>query len=77
MPVSKKDLESQIKLSFPDADIALEDTVGDQNHYSLFITSAQFKDKNQLQRHRMVNEALKDMLKQDLHAISIKAEVKN
>ena len=42
-------------------------------HYQLHIVSAQFADKPTLTRHRMIYSALGDMMKQDIHALSISA----
>jgi len=81
MPVSKKELSSVLLSAFPDCvpdvDILIEDTVGDQNHYSVFVASCKFKDTSPLARHKMVNNALKDLLAERLHAVSIKTKVKD
>lgn len=42
-------------------------------HYTLHIVSAQFAGKPTLARHRMIYSALGEMMKQDIHALNIKA----
>lgn len=81
MAVSEKDLMDALLSAFPDVnpeeDIELYDTVGDNNHYSLKIRSERFSGKNRVQSHQIVYDALKEMLKRDLHAIQINTEAKN
>ena len=42
-------------------------------HFHVVICSAQFAGKSMLQRHRLVYEAVADLLKSDIHALSIEA----
>jgi BolA family transcriptional regulator, general stress-responsive regulator len=42
-------------------------------HYVLRIASAQFIGKNTIVRHRMIYLALGDMMKQEIHALTIQA----
>ncbi len=42
-------------------------------HFNVTIASAAFIDQGPLQRHRLVHDALRDLLKTDIHALSIKA----
>ncbi len=44
-----------------------------RGHYALRIRSAMFAGKNPIQRHRIVYEALGEMMQTDIHALSIKA----
>ncbi len=45
----------------------------DGGHFSVQIVSPAFIGKTLLQRHRLVNAALADLLRQDIHALSITA----
>lgn len=72
MPIAKEAIDNLIMKAFPDAQIAITDLVGDQNHYELKILSSSFEGKSKIQQHRMVNEALKGYIGGDLHALSIK-----
>ena len=42
-------------------------------HFYLTVTSVQFENKSRIQRHQLVYKALGDMMKKDIHALSIKA----
>lgn len=43
-------------------------------HFNVLVVSEAFAGKLPLQRHRMVYEALGDMMQSDIHALSIKAQ---
>lgn len=42
-------------------------------HFEVHIVAEAFADKSLLQKHRMVYDALGDMMQKDIHALSIKA----
>ncbi|MBZ4194059.1 MAG: BolA family transcriptional regulator [Candidatus Contendobacter sp.] len=42
-------------------------------HFSVQIVSSAFIGKTLLQRHRLVNAALADLMRQEIHALSITA----
>ncbi len=42
-------------------------------HFEVHIVADAFADKSLLQKHRMVYDALGDMMQKDIHALSIKA----
>jgi BolA protein len=42
-------------------------------HFTLKIVSSQFSQKSQIMRHRLVYQALFDLIPQQIHAISILA----
>jgi BolA family transcriptional regulator, general stress-responsive regulator len=46
-------------------------------HYVLRIASEQFIGKNTIARHRMIYLALGDMMKQEIHALTIQALAPN
>ena len=46
---------------------------GGGGHYVLRIASAQFIGKNTIVRHRMIYLALGDMMKHEIHALTIQA----
>jgi BolA protein len=43
-------------------------------HYVLNIVSAQFAGKNTVARHRMIYLALAEMMKSEIHALTIQAQ---
>jgi BolA protein len=42
-------------------------------HFIVQITSAAFRDKSLIQRHRLVYDAIGDMMQRDIHALGIEA----
>lgn len=44
---------------------------GSESHFKAIIVSNDFADKKLLERHRMVNEILKQELKQNIHALAL------
>lgn len=44
-------------------------------HFNVTIASSLFAGKTPLQRHRLVYQALGEMMDQEIHALSIKASV--
>ena len=42
-------------------------------HYYLTIISAGFTNKSRIQRHQLIYKSLGDMMKKDIHALSIRA----
>ena len=71
MPLIKNELEEMIKEAFPDAIIVLEDSQGDNNHYSARICSKAFNGKTKIEQHKMVYKALKGKMGNELHALQL------
>jgi stress-induced morphogen len=65
------EIEKLIKAALPDASVAIEDLVGDGDHYKATVISAAFKGKTRVQQHQMVNAALKSVLGGALHALAL------
>jgi len=76
MAIDQQIIRNALENNFPDADIKIEDLVGDMDHYSLEISSSLFEGKSLIMQHKMVNEALKFCLGYDLHALKIKTILK-
>lgn len=72
MAISQTELLSILQQFFPKAQIKITDLVGDNDHYSLDITDESFKGMPLIKQHRMVKDALKSVLHQKLHSITIK-----
>lgn len=73
--ITETDLQHCLQEAFPDGDIALMDLTGMQDHYRLFISSHQFKDKPLIAQHQLVYSALNPLLKSgQLHAVEIKTD---
>lgn len=75
MPLPASTIESFIQKAFPDAQIELIDTAGDQDHYSLTVTSGAFQGKSRIEQHKMVYAALEGAMTTTLHALQVKTKI--
>lgn len=50
-----------------------EGAKGGGGHFNVSICTAEFEGKTLIQRHRMIYDALGNMMQQDIHALSIVA----
>ncbi len=71
MPVAAEKIERLLREGFPDAQITLTDTRGDQDHYAVHIISPVFAGKSRLQQHQLVFAALKGLMDNELHALAV------
>lgn len=72
MAISHTELGSLLKQKFPSSIIDLKDIAGDEDHYSLVIYDKSFTGLTIIAQHKLVKEALKEVLNTKLHAITIK-----
>lgn len=75
MTIKKEELETMITKAFPEAKVEIIDLAGDNNHYSLIITSNRFSGISRIDQHKMVYEALDGKMGNELHALTIKTLV--
>ncbi len=72
MAVSQPILEQKLLDFFPNAVIDIKDLVGDENHYEITVRSQKFHGLSKIAQHKLVYEALGDMVGNQLHALSLK-----
>ena len=71
MGLKLKEIKSLIKEAIPDAEISIQDLVGDENHYSATIKSKVFIGKSKIEQHKLVYKALRGKMGNELHALSL------
>ncbi len=71
MPMSRADLEADLRAAFPDAVIELEDTVGDGDHWKARIVSSAFAGLPRVRQHQLVYAALGGKMGGVLHALAL------
>jgi len=76
MAMTAGEIEKLIKAAFPDAEVAITDLAGDNDHYAAMVSSAAFKGKSRVQQHQMVYDALKGRMGGVLHALSLQTAVR-
>ena len=75
--ISAESVTTFIRQMFPDAAVTVIDKTGTQDHLIVRVTSDGFLDKNLLDRHRMVYQALAIPMKDGrIHALEISAKTK-
>ena len=71
MGLKLEEIKSLIKEAIPDAEISIQDLVGDDNHYSATIKSKVFIGKSNIEQHKLVYKALRGKMGNELHALSL------
>ena len=69
-------IKEMIKEAIPDAEINIQDTAGDENHYSATIKSKTFTGKSKIEQHKLVYKALKGKMGNELHALALNTSEK-
>ena len=71
------EIENLVKQAIPDSVIDIRDLTGDGNHYSATIISSLFNGKSKIEQHKIVYNALKGKMGNELHALTIKTKEKD
>lgn len=69
--VTAKEIEARIRAALPDARIDVSDTTGGGDHWAAAVISPAFHGKLLIERHRMVYAALGELMRADIHALSL------
>ena len=77
MAMNPAEIEKLIKEGIPGAKVTIEDLQGDGDHYAAIVVSAAFKGKTRVQQHKMVYDALKGRMGNELHALALQTSVPN
>ena len=71
MPMTAEALEQQLRMAFPNAEIAIEDLAGDGDHYRARIVDTAFAGLPRVRQHQLVYAALKGKMGGELHALAL------
>ncbi|KLE33884.1 BolA/IbaG family iron-sulfur metabolism protein [Aurantiacibacter luteus] len=77
MPMPAAEIEALIKAAIPDAEVAIEPLVDDNDHWLARVTSAQFAGKTRVAQHKMVFAALGGRMGGELHALQLHTSIPN
>jgi stress-induced morphogen len=69
MSIKKSDFETLLAKFFPEAQFEVIDTIGDEDHYRVKISSPEFNEMTRIQKHRLVNSRLKEYIGGQIHAV--------
>jgi len=71
MPMLADDIVKLIKQGIPDAEVEIQDLMGDGDHYAATVISPSFAGKSKVQQHQMVYGALGGRMGGVLHALKL------
>jgi len=71
MGPSAAEIEQMIRERMPDADVTVSDLRGDGNHFAAHVVSPAFRGINRVDQHRMVFDALKDVMGEGMPALAL------
>lgn len=66
-----EDIVARIRASLPDAQVALKDLTGTEDHWHATVISTAFTGKSLIERHRLVMASLSTEMKGPIHALSL------
>ncbi len=73
--ISNDELTKYIQQSMSDAKVSIVDRTGTRDHFNVNVVSDMFKEKNLLDRHRMIYQALDVPMKDGrIHAVELQAK---
>jgi stress-induced morphogen len=71
-------LTEYVRKSMPDAAVTVTDRTGTMDHLKVMVVSEAFREKNLLDRHRLIYQALDVPLKDGrIHALELTARTKD
>lgn len=71
-------LTEYVRKSMPDAAVTVTDRTGTMDHLKVIVVSEAFREKNLLDRHRLIYQALDVPLKDGrIHALELTARTKD
>ncbi len=71
MAMDAATIEKMILEGIPDATVKVEDLRGDGEHYAAYVVSPSFAGKSRVQQHKMVYDAMKGKMGDELHALAL------
>jgi stress-induced morphogen len=64
-------LRSRLLAAFPDAHVEVSDLTGTADHFQAVVVSAAFAGKTRVEQHKMVYEALGELMNGPIHALAL------
>ena len=75
MGMREDDLRAMIVTAFPDAEVAITDLAGDNDHYAAHVVSECFRGMTRVAQHKAVYAALGGRMGGELHALQLTTAV--
>ena len=61
-----------LKNKIKDIKIFIQDMNGNQDHFSVIVISSEFENLSMINQHKLIYDALGDMITKEIHALQIK-----
>ena len=71
------EIKQQLKKTFPDAVVQVEDTTGTKDHFRVTVASDAFEGLSLVESHKMVYAPFQEEIGGPIHAFSIKTYTKD
>jgi len=68
-------LRSRLLASFPDAHVEVTDLTGTADHFQALVVSPAFAGKTRVEQHKMVYEALGELMNGPIHALALTTRI--
>lgn len=75
VPISPDVIRSRLLAALPDATIEVRDTTGGGDHFDVRVLSSMFAGRTLVARHQLVYAALGELMKKEIHALSLTTDV--
>ncbi len=75
MGMRENDLRAMIVAALPDAEVAITDLAGDNDHYAAHVVSESFRGLTRIAQHKAVYAALGGRMGGELHALQLTTAV--
>lgn len=74
MTMTDQEMENKLKETFPNAELAVVDLTGGQNHFEVRMNNSAFsEDLSRIEKHKKIMSLFDDQLKSgEVHALAIK-----
>lgn len=70
--IEVESLRSLLQKAFPGAKVEITDLTGTRDHYQLEIVAEAFRGQSRMRQHKMVYEALGELMRGPIHALTMK-----
>jgi stress-induced morphogen len=74
VPTTLDAIRTRLQTAFPDAAIAVRDTTGTDDHFEARVVSSTFAGRPLVARHQLVYAALGELMRVQVHALSLTTE---
>jgi stress-induced morphogen len=73
--IEAENLRRLLQEAFPGAEVQITDLTGTQDHYQVSVVAEAFRGQPRMRQHKLVYEALGQLMRGPIHALSLKTSV--